>query len=284
MIKGLTRAGLGERSDRSNRSCDWPRRYGFGAVDAGGGELREWAEQDGIDAARESLQALQVVIGNIGLPVEWRAERSAASAKASCSCAKDAEIAAQFGVKACCTYILPATDAPAAHFMALATRRMRQCAEILGAFGIRLGLEFVGPHHLRTQWKHPFIWTMDETLDWIDAIGKPNVGLLLDAYHWYTTEAGEADLLRLRPDQIVYVHINDAKPVPVAEALDNDRLYPGEGVIDLATFLRALHTIGYKGVVAQEILTPTPPAETSEALLERSAAGFRKVFAAAGLA
>lgn len=282
MIKGLTRAGLGDLGSLES-FVRLAAQHGFGAVDAGGGELREWAERAGIDAVRESLQAQQVIVGNIGLPVEWRASE-AQFREGIVQLAKDAEIAAQFGVKSCCTYILPATDLPAAHFMALATRRMRQCAEILDAFGIRLGLEFVGPHHLRTQWKHPFIWTMDETLDWIDAIGRPNVGLLLDAYHWYTTDAGEADLLRLRPDQIVYVHINDAKPVPVAEALDNDRLYPGEGVIDLATFLRALYTIGYKGVVAQEILTPAPPAESSDALLERSAAGFRKVFAAAGLA
>ena len=61
--------------------------------------------------------------------------------------------------------------------MALATRRLRTCAQILGAYGIRLGLEFVGPHHLRTAWKHPFIWTLDETLDWIDAIGEPQCRL-----------------------------------------------------------------------------------------------------------
>ena len=60
--------------------------------------------------------------------------------------------------------------------MALATTRLRACANILGAYGIRLALEFVGPHHLRTQWKNPFIWTVQETLDWIDAIGEPNVG------------------------------------------------------------------------------------------------------------
>ena len=100
--------------------------------------------------------------------------------------AQAAEAAAALGCTSCCTYVLPSTDLGAAHFMALATRRLRTCAQILGAYGIRLGLEFVGPHHLRTRWKHPFIWTIDETLDWIDAIGERNVGLLFDSYHWYT--------------------------------------------------------------------------------------------------
>lgn len=282
MIKGLTRAGLGGEIGSLDSFVSLAAKHGFGAVDVGGGELREWADRVGLDAARAALQEQQVAIGAVGLPVEWRAGE-AMFREGIVQLARDAEIAAQFGVTACTTYILPSTDEKAAHFMAVATRRMRICAEILGAHGIRLGLEFVGPHHLRTRWANPFVWTIDETLDWIDAIGKPNVGLLFDAYHWYTTEADEADILRLRPEQIVHVHINDAKPLPVSEVLDNDRLYPGEGVIDLATFLCSLNVIGYRGVVAQEILTPQPPEESGESLLARSAAGFRKVYAAAGL-
>jgi sugar phosphate isomerase/epimerase len=172
----------------------------------------------------------------------------------------------------------------AAHFMVLATKRLRLCAQILGAYGIRLGLEFVGPHHLRTHWKNPFIWTVEETLDWIKAIGEPNVGLLYDAYHWYTNELTVADIEALSADQIVHVHINDAPDIPVADVLDDGRLYPGEGVIDLAGFLRALYAIGYQGSVTQEILTAEPPSDSPEVLLARSQAGFTKVYQAAGLA
>lgn len=282
MIKGLTRAGLGGQIGSLENFVRLAAKYGFGAVDVGGGELREWADRIGLDAARAVLQEQQMAIGALGLPVEWRAGEDKFR-DGLAQLVQDAEIAARFGVAACTTYVLPSTDEKAAHFMAVATRRMRLCAEILGAYGIRFGLEFVGPHHLRTQWANPFIWTIEETLDWIDAIGEPNVGLLFDAYHWYTTGAGEADILKLRSDQLVHVHINDAKPVSVAEALDNDRLYPGEGIIDLATFLRSLNAIGYHGVVAQEILTPKPPNGDSEALLARSAEGFRKAYAAAGL-
>lgn len=65
--------------------------------------------------------------------------------------------------------------------------------------------------------------------------------------------------------------------------MDNDRVYPGEGVIDLAGFLRALDQIGYSGPVAQEILTQSPPVQTPEELAERSKLGFDQVFSAAGL-
>jgi len=275
MKRGLSRAGLGAIGSEIE-FVKLASKYGFEAVDA---DAQALIAADGPERARELLDRSGVALGAIGLPVEWRTDEAAFRAGLP-KLAEAGAAAMQLGCTACCTYILPSTDHKPAHFMALATRRLRIAADILDAYGIRLGLEFVGPHHLRTMWEHPFIWTMEETLDWIGAIGAPNVGLLLDAYHWYTTGGTAADILRLRPDRIVHVHLNDARDVPAEEALDNDRLYPGEGVIDLASFLRALRDIGYTGVVAQEILTKTPPADSPETLLQRSRDGFDRVFAA----
>ncbi|UVI32021.1 sugar phosphate isomerase/epimerase family protein [Paenibacillus spongiae] len=277
MLRGLTQAGIGMNGDE--RFIAAAAEHGFQAVDL---DALSLVERLGLEPARELLRKHGIVIGTIGLPVEWRTTEEAFLQGLE-KLAKSAAAAAALGCTSCCTYILPSTDMKPAHFMALATKRLRMCAQILGAYGIRLGLEFVGPHHLRTHWKYPFIWTMEETLDWIDAIGENNVGLLLDAYHWYTNELTTADIERLRPEQIVHVHINDAPDVPVEEAKDNGRIYPGEGVIDLAGFLRALHKIGYKGAVAQEILTAEPPSESPDALLQRSRTGFNQVFSAAGL-
>ncbi|WP_248926249.1 sugar phosphate isomerase/epimerase family protein [Paenibacillus hamazuiensis] len=278
MLRGLTRAGLGDIGS-NERFIELAAQYGFQSVDASAKEL---VDAHGVDGARALLEKHGISIGSIGLIVQWRTTEEEFRAGLS-GLAAHAEAAAQLGCTACTTYILPSTDYPAAHFMALATRRLRTCAQILGAYGVRLGLEFVGPHHLRTRWANPFIWTLQETLDWIDAIGEPNVGLLFDAYHWYTNELNVDDIRALRPSQIVHVHINDAPDVPVAEVLDNERLYTGEGVIDLVGFVRGLRDIGYTGAVAQEVLLPKPPAESPEKLLERSKAGFDKVFGAAGL-
>ncbi|MBO2946108.1 sugar phosphate isomerase/epimerase [Paenibacillus sp. F411] len=281
MIKGLSRAGIGDVGD-IEAFAEKAAKHGFEAIDVSGKELREWAERRGLEAAQETLRKHELRIGSIGLPVEWRADE-ASFREGLVELARDAKAAAAFGCTACCTYILPSTDQNAAHFMALATRRLRTCAELLGAYGISLGLEFVGPHHLRTRWANPFIWTMEETLDWIAAIDRRNVGLLFDAYHWYTTGGTKEAILSLKAEQIVHVHLNDAKPLPVSEVLDNDRLYPGEGVIDLQGFLQSLNVIGYKGVVAQEILSQQSPPDSSDTLISRSAEGFRHVYRAAGL-
>jgi sugar phosphate isomerase/epimerase len=278
MIKGLTRAGLGNIGS-NERFVRLAKEYGFGAVDL---DVRSWFEQEGKEEAKAVLEETGMIVGSIGLPVQWRTSE-AVFREGLTSLAATAAAAADVGCTSCCTYVLPSVDANAAHFMALTTRRLRTCADILGAYGIRLGLEYVGPHHLRTNWANPFVWTLQETLDWIDAIGVSNVGLLLDSYHWYTTDPSAEDLQRLTPDQIVHVHINDAPNVPVEQVLDNARLYPGEGVIDLAKFVRALSQTGYKGPISQEILTQSPPTDSPEVLLQRSKAGFDKVFAAAGL-
>jgi sugar phosphate isomerase/epimerase len=284
MLKGLTRAGIGNVGGLG----DFVRlaaKYGFDAVDVGGGELQQLIEQHGAEGAQAWLRETgngRIRIGAIGLSVEWRASEEKFKDGLT-GLAAEAKAAATLGCKACCTYILPSTDLPAAHFAVLATRRLRTCAQSLGAYGISLALEFVGPHHLRTRWAHPFLWTLEETLDWIDAIGEPNVGLLFDAYHWYTNELGVSDIHKLRADQIVHAHINDAPNVPVSEVLDNARLFPGEGAIDLTGFLQGLKQIGYTGVIAQEILTQAPPEGTAEQLVSRSQAAFDRVYAAAGI-
>ncbi|MCJ8007030.1 sugar phosphate isomerase/epimerase family protein [Lederbergia wuyishanensis] len=281
MIKGLSTAGLGKVKNLEELII-LASENGFGSVDTSGQELRDLVEEKGLENAKAFLKEHHVSIGSIGLPIEWRQSEEQFKEGLS-NLLEDAKIAAEFGCTSCCTYVLPATDYNAAHFMVLATKRLRLCAQILKEYGINLGLEFVGPHHLRTAWKNPFIWEMKDTLDWIDAIGETNVGLLLDSYHWYTIGGTLEDLTALRPEQITHVHLNDAKDVPVEEVLDNDRLFPGEGVINLAGFLKALNQIGYKGSVTQEILTKEPLTESAKILAEKSGKAYAKVYAKADL-
>lgn len=278
ILRGLTKAGLGNVGN-TEQFIALASKYGFQAIDS---DVNSLTSGRGADGAAELLRSHNVVLGSIGLPVQWRTTEDEFR-NGLPALVNSAALARQLGCTACCTYILPSTDEPAAPFMAAAIRRLRLCAQILGAYGIRLGLEFVGPHHLRTRWKNPFIWTMADTLDMIDAIGEPNVGLLLDCYHWYTNGLGTEDIARLRADQIVHVHVNDAPDVPVEEALDNGRLITGEGVIDLVGFLKALKQIGYNGAVSQEVLTQQPPQEPGEELVSRTAKQYDRLFAAAGI-
>jgi len=273
MIRGLTKAGLGELKD-DKQLIELAAEYGFQSVDL---DAKSFIDTFGLDHAKEILSENDVVIGSIGLSVEWRKSDDEFSGSLP-NLILEAQAAKELNCSRCCTYILPSTDLKSAHLMSLAVKRLRICAEILNAYDIRLGLEYVGPHHLRDTWKNPFIWTQEETLSLIDAIGLSNVGLLLDSYHWHTTGLSSEDIANLNENQIVHVHINDAANIPVEELKDNERLYTGEGIIDLELFLKSVKKTGYNGPIAQEVLTSKQATQSIEDILKRSKAGFDKVF------
>lgn len=273
MLRGLTKEGIGPNLD-DKQFIELAGEFGFQSVDL---NALSFIEAYGLDRAREILRDNNIVIGSIDLPVEWRNSRDEFLNDLT-NLATVAKAAADLGCTRCVTYILPSTNHKPANQMSLTVKRLKICSEILGTYGIRLGLEYVGPHHLRKTWKNPFIWTQEETLELIDAIGLPNVGLLLDSYHWYTTGLTSQDIEKLTENQIVHVHINDAYDLPVEELKDKDRLYTGEGVIDLVLFLKSIRKTGYTGPISQEVLLPNQPKQSAEELFRRSKLGFDKVF------
>jgi sugar phosphate isomerase/epimerase len=154
---------------------------------------------------------------------------------------------------------------------------------VLARSHARLGLEFLGPLHLRKRFPHEFIWRMDEMLEFARECG-PNVGVLLDTWHWHHAGGTVADILAAGKDGIVHVQVNDSPKLPPEKILDNERLMPGEGVIDLTAVFGALKKIGYKDGISPEVfgrgLKDMPPEEGAKMGLETTRAAMRK----AGLA
>lgn len=144
-------------------------------------------------------------------------------------------------------------DRPFDDYWRFCVERLQPIAAILGEHGCSLGLEFLGPATLRAGKKYPFVHTATGAIEFGAAVG-PNVGLLLDCYHWYTAHGTLAELKSLRVEQVVHVHVNDAPAgLPVDEQQDLVRDLPGEtGVIDIGGFLGVLRDIGYQGPVTPE--------------------------------
>jgi len=134
--------------------------------------------------------------------------------------------------------------------------RLKPIARILGDHGCVFGLEWQGPRTLRTPHRFEFIHTQQGLQELIDAMDEPNVGFLLDTWHWYTARGTLEDIRSLTASEVVYVHINDAPAgVPFDEHEDLVREVPGRtGIIDLVGFLQALHEIGYAGPVEPSVV------------------------------
>ena len=158
------------------------------------------------------------------------------------------------GATRCSTWILSSCDVPKEDRIGKFVTHVRKISRVLGDEGIGFGLEFIGPLEIYTRQRYPFVRTMQEMLDVCAEVGERNCGLLLDSYHLYTSGGTMDDVLALRQDQVIVVHINDAvSGVAVDELKDQERLLPGEtNVIDAARFLRNLARIGYEGPVITE--------------------------------
>jgi sugar phosphate isomerase/epimerase len=121
-------------------------------------------------------------------------------------------------------------------------------------YGIRLGLEYLGPRTMMTSGKYPFVGSMKEMKELLGAINETNVGFVLDSFHWYTAGDTSDDIRTLTPDDIITVDINDAKAgLSRLEQMDGSRELPtNSGIIDIKSFLQALIDIGYDGPVRTE--------------------------------
>jgi sugar phosphate isomerase/epimerase len=247
---------------------------GFKGVDV----MLDAAMADGADRTRVLLRDLHLRPAFVNLPVDFRKDEATFRAGLP-KLEEAAPFAAAIGCPRMMTFVMPSSDTPKDELRRLYKQRFTECANILARSHCRLGLEFIGPLHLRRLFKYEFIWKMSEMLEFAKECGS-NVGLTLDAWHWYHAGGTPADIVAAGKDRIVVVHFDDSPKLPPEEIRDNQRLLPGEGVIDLTAFLRALQKIGYEESLSVEVfgrgLKEMPPEQSAKLCLDYGRAAFAK--------
>jgi len=232
----------------------------------------------GAQATNALLKDLKIRPGILGFPVDFRKDEETYR-KDMARLDAYARFASAIGCPRMTTYILPSAPTPKDETRKLLLSRFRPAAEILDRSGVRLGIEFISPVHLRKMFPYEFIWRMDEMLEFALQCGH-NVGLLVDSWHWHHADGKVSDIMAAGKQNIVHVQINDSADLPPDKIKDNERLMPGEGVIDLQAFLQALSRIGYRDAVSPEIfgrglkeMTPEDGAklglQTSQAIMDK---------------
>jgi sugar phosphate isomerase/epimerase len=249
-------------------------RVGFPGVDV----MLRPAMDAGADATNTLMSQLHIRPAVIGFPVEFNKD-DAAFQTSLAKLEPASRFAQAIGCPRMVTYIMPSSRTPKPELRALYKKRFSECSRIMAPYNVRLGLEFLGPQHFRKQFPHEFIWRMPEMLEFAKECG-PNIGLLLDAWHWHHAGATIDDILAAGRDRIVHVHFDDAPNLPPEQIRDNERLMPGEGVINLVGFLQALKTIGYTDALSVEVfgrgLKTMTPEEGAKLGLEKAQAVFAK--------
>jgi sugar phosphate isomerase/epimerase len=165
------------------------------------------------------------------------------------------------------------TGAPtciAAHYAPLGfgetVRELQACANVLGAAGAGLVLEFVSYGHLRT---------MAEAVDICAAVGWERCRLLVDAWHFFRDDEPWSLLRSLDGHQIGLLHVSDGSREAEVDGVGEGRsrrLPVGAGDFPLAEFAAAIAATGYRGVVSTEVLSvelrSRPPEDGARVLMK----------------
>jgi len=275
----LSCGSIGVKADQL-KAIEYAATFGFDCVDA---DERYLASLSDAQLARllDDMKTRKVGWAMAGLPVEFRRD-DAAFASGMKDFPAYAKTLRRAQVERVTTWLLP-SDAKLtyrANFQ-LHARRLREIAEVLAAENVRFGLEYVSPRTLLTAQKYPFLHTMAETRELIAEIGKPNVGLVLDSWHWYNAGDTGQEIRALKASEVVSVDLNDApKGIPLDKLQDSSRELPAAtGVIDVKTFLASLQEIGYKGPVRAEPFNKTVEHMPPEEALQATMASLEKAFA-----
>ncbi|MEA3345986.1 MAG: sugar phosphate isomerase/epimerase family protein [Chloroflexota bacterium] len=262
MFKNLSPGAIGIRGCSLSDSIELARRAGFEGIDFSIREAAALADEHGIDGVRGLFENAGILPGQWGLPVAWN--RDDQWEKDLEGLPKLAALGRALGCTRTATWCPPSSDEREyEENFAWHAARFRPIAEVLKEYDCRLGIEFIGPKTSRDRGKYEFIYTLEGMMELAAAIGTGNVGLLLDAWHLYTSGGSIDDLDKVTADDVVVVHVNDA-PAGIArdEQIDNVRRLPMEtGVIDLPGFMGKLDEMGYDGPI-----TPEPFSERINAI------------------
>ncbi len=228
-------------------------RHGFDSVEARADELARLSE-DELRRVLDDMRAKGLRFGLAGMPIDLRRDAHR-FADGMSELPKFAAVLQRCGVTRLGSSIVPAHDELSyTENFRQHVERIGAVALVLGDHGIRFGLEYCATPTMRRGKRHEFIHSLPQLRELIAAIGAPNLGLVLDSWHWWMSGSPTTELATLRREEIVGVDLNDAPVgVPKEKLLDRQRELPGAtGVIGLAQFLGTLRRLGYDGPVRAE--------------------------------
>ena len=270
---------IGIKADQ-RRSIELASKHGFESVEPFGKQLAT----DGYAAHVDSLEAAGLQWAAARLSVSLRADDATFNSGLA-ELPAEAKALRQAGVDRVGTAISSySQDLNYLDNFKVHVERLSKVGSVLADHGLRLGLEYLGTKRLWTRQRHAFVHSMAECQQLIAETGRPNIGLIIDSWHWWTAGETADDILQLKNSDIVSADLNDA-PVGIErdEQYDNRRELPATtGVIDAKAFLGALVEIGFDGPMRAEPFNQRLDDMNDDQASQATAAAMRRAFALVG--
>jgi 2-keto-myo-inositol isomerase len=144
---------------------------------------------------------------------------------------------------------LPERDMPWSDVLAEYIKVLRDLSDIARLYDIKLSFEFLG-----------FGWCSVRTpraaFEIIQKCECDNVGMTIDAAHFYGGGGLMSELGQLDPARIFAFHLDDLEDTPKEAITDATRLLPGLGVVPLDDICEQLKRISYDGSCSIELFRP----------------------------
>lgn len=132
---------------------------------------------------------------------------------------------------------------------ALGAKRYRALLELGDEFGSYPAMEFLG-----------FVeqyCTIESALAVMKSADHSAGTVVVDPFHIFRGGGSMESIRKLRGEQVAVAHFNDAPRLPARERQsDADRVWPGDGHLDLRGYVGALRAIGYAGWLSLELFRP----------------------------
>lgn len=133
------------------------------------------------------------------------------------------------------------------HARRLLQDALRELTPKAAALGVTMAVE---PMHAGCAAGWTFLTTIDDTLALLDAVGSPQLKIVLDLYHvGYDCDVA-ARAAELAP-RVAMIQLGDARHPPIGE---QDRCRLGQGSLPLGEIIRAMRAAGYHGYYDVELL------------------------------
>ena len=201
MYKTLSPGAIGLSPENLDSALILASVGGFQGLEVNVGEIADLLEKEGAITVRERFTVAGIRAAAWGLPIDWRSSARELEARIGAASAPGVGRSRCRGADRTSTYILSWSDTlPYQENLSVSYRALyphRRNPQSL--WNIAWDWD-PGPKTLYDGKAHPFIKDMETMLEMAAEIG-PNVGILLDCFHWFTSHAGVEELLTLTPEQ-----------------------------------------------------------------------------------
>jgi len=227
------------------------------SAQAGFKALEVWVAKMDSYLAGQSLTDLNALFVNHGVmpltlnSIEFIAFRGSEYAQIQARLHELGRIAQAIG---CPTVVVVPSPSPDrnitwADVMAEYVKVLRDLSDIAHQYNLKLSFEFLG-----------FGWCSVRTpraaFEIIQKADRDNLGLTVDAAHFFCGGGLLSELDQLDPKRIFAFHLDDLEDTPKEAITDASRLLPGLGIVPLDDICARLKRIGYAGSCSIELFRP----------------------------